>query len=290
MTTQPPTDPENTSSTQTNSQSSSKNKTLLWILGVVLIIGCICALCLTVLILRPSGSTESDDTSWTAVQERGVLYVGTSADYPPFSYYNDQNQIDGFDPALIRALGAKLGVKVEVTDFAFEGLGAALEAGQVDVLAAAISVTPARQEKVDFSYIYYVGQDGILAQENADLGTITNPDQLVGLRIGVQKRSVYEDWLRETLVNTGKISEGSLFIYAQPEHAVNDLRLNRLDVVMMDLQPATAALADGGLKLVGQGLNQQRLAYAVQAGAGEDDPDRQFPQFSGQRLEEDIDR
>ena len=47
----------------------------------------------------------------------------------------------------------------------------------------------------------------------------------------------------------------------------HDLRLERLDLVIMDLQPATVALALGELKLAGQGLNQQRFAIAIPQGA-----------------------
>ena len=207
------------------------------------------------------------DTSWSRVQEAGVLKVGTSADYPPFAYYNDQLVVDGFDAALIRAIGNKLGVKVEVTDYAFEGLPAALQIHQVDVVIAALSVTLERERWANFSNIYYVGEDGILARDDTGLSTINSSNDMVGMRIGVQENSIYETWVRENLINTGKITEGQFFAYAKPEHAVNDLKLNRLDLVMMDLQPATLALAGGGINLVGQGLNQQRLAIALPLGA-----------------------
>jgi heat shock protein HslJ/cell division septation protein DedD len=58
-----------------------------------------------------------------------------------------------------------------------------------------------------------------------------------------------------------------LFAYAEPEHAVNDLKLGRLDVVVMDLQPAVKTLSDPDLKLVGEGLDQQLLAIALPKGA-----------------------
>lgn len=106
----------------------------------------------------PTAAPEAADV-WQTVQQRGKIVVGTSADYPPFAFYNEKFQIDGFDVALMQAIGERLGVEVEFNDFAFDGLGHALVLGQIDVAIAAISVTPERQELVDFSDIYYVGAE-----------------------------------------------------------------------------------------------------------------------------------
>lgn len=241
--------------------------TVLVVIGVVLLVALLVFMLLKILTSAPPPANADD--SWARVQTAGVLKVGTAVDYPPFSYYNDQHMIDGFDPALIREIGRKLDVEVEVVDFAFEGLDAALQIGQIDVVIAALSVTPGREATLDFSNIYYVGEDGILARDGSETETVINPDQIAGKRIGVQKLSIYEDWVRTHLVLTGKISDDMLFVYTKPEHAVGDLKVDRLDLVMMDLQPATLALADGGVKLVGKGLNQQRYAIAVQPGAEE---------------------
>ena len=53
----------------------------------------------------PTPTQPPQDDSWQKVKEAGVLRVGTSADYPPFEYYNDQFKLDGFDLALIEAIG-----------------------------------------------------------------------------------------------------------------------------------------------------------------------------------------
>ena len=40
---------------------------------------------------RPAPTQSPQDDSWQKVQQAGVLRVGTSADYPPFEYYNDNS-------------------------------------------------------------------------------------------------------------------------------------------------------------------------------------------------------
>lgn len=241
----------------------------IWVLPLVLVL-CVSLVCLGVFIynwLQDDAPPMGADDSWARVQEAGVLKVSTSADYPPFSFYNENYLIDGFDAALIRDIGTKLGVQVEIEDFAFDGLGSALKVGQTDVAIAAISITPAREALFDFSNIYYVGEDGILARSNSDINSIANPGDMAGWRIGVQKFTVYENWAQDVLVGGGIIAQDQLFVFSKPEHAIDDLKHERIDLVMMDLQPATLALGDGDLKLVGQGLNQQRMAIALPKGA-----------------------
>jgi len=254
--------------TQNSEAVDGKNKKLL-VIALVSVL-CVSLACFGIFLynwLQEDAPPAAQDDSWASVQEAGVLRVATSADYPPFTYHNQDYIVDGFDPALIRDIGAKLGVQVEIDDYAFEGLGATLKVGQADVSIAAISITPDRQDEFDFSNIYYVGQDGILARTNSDINIITNPGQMAGSRIGVQKFSVYESWAQDILVDGGIISQDQLFAYAKPEHAIDDLKHQRLDLVMMDLQPATLALSGGDLKLVGQGLDQQRLAIALPKGS-----------------------
>lgn len=241
----------------------------IWVIPLVIGL-CVSLVCIGAFVfnwLQDDAPPTTTDDSWVRVQEAGVLKVATSADYPPFSFYNEFLEIDGFDPALIREIGTKLGIQVEIEDYAFDGLGSTLRIGQTDVAIAAISITPEREAQFDFSNIYYVGQDGILARANSQITSIINPLDMAGRRVGVQQFTVYESWAQEVLVGGGIITSEQLFVFSKPEHAIDDLKLERVDLVIMDLQPATLALAEGGLQLVGQGLNQQRLAIAFPKGA-----------------------
>jgi len=98
-----------------------------------------------------SGPATGGDATWNKIQQAGKIVVGTAADYAPFEFYTPDVKLDGFDIALMKAIGQKVGVEVEFNDFAFEGLGGALQLGQVDAAIAAASVTPQRLAVVDFS-------------------------------------------------------------------------------------------------------------------------------------------
>ncbi|MFN2302727.1 MAG: transporter substrate-binding domain-containing protein [Anaerolineales bacterium] len=220
-------------------------------------------------ILFPQVSQNAEDDSWERVKLEGVLRVATSADYPPFSYYNQDFEIDGFDPALIQEIGDKLGIQIEITDYAFESLNKVLQNDQADVSIAALSVSPERDAMMDFSNIYFIGRDGILARADSGLAPITNINQLTGLLVGVQRGTVYEKWAQDTLVDSNLITQEQLFSYVKLDQAVEDLKASRLNYVMMDRQPAIQYLSDPDLVLAGESLYQQRLAIALPTGAQE---------------------
>ena len=137
----------------------------------------------------------------------------------------------------------------------------------MDAAIAAIDITPERATQVDFSTPYYMGEDGILAAPNSLISSVKSLADFQARRVGVQRGSVYESWLLNTLVQTGKIPRGNLLSYVSPDQAVADLDAGRVDLVVMDRKPADNFVRQGKAKLVGNGLNPQAFAIAVRKGS-----------------------
>ena len=204
--------------------------------------------------------------AWAAIQARGRLVVGTSADYPPFATYTPEFELTGYDVALAQLIGQQLGVEVELVDMAFDGLGGALQVGQLDAAIAAISVTEQRQQLVDFSTIYHVSEGAALAR--ADFGAVVSTvDDLAAYRVAVQDGSVFQTWLQETGVDSGVLPAVNVLAYTSNEGAIDDLVAGRVDVVIADRLPLEVAARDRGLAVVGRGLNAQRLAVGLPKGS-----------------------
>ena len=254
-------------------------KIILGILIGLILIG-ICVIAAYLLFLRPSepaeptavattappaGTEVVPGDAWDRVQAAGKIIVGTSADYPPFEYYVDNLKIDGFDIALMDEVGRRLGLEVEYHDFAFDGLGGALQLGQIDIAIAAISSTPEREAFVDFSSVYFVGQEATLAREDENI-SISQPSDLAGYTVGAQRGSVYDEWIHENLVATGLMPEEKLHVYQKADDAVRDLVEGRIELVVLDAQPAQFAVDSGGVKIVSKGFNSEQYAIALPKG------------------------
>lgn len=204
---------------------------------------------------------------WQRIRESGRLVVGTSADYAPFEYYDGSFQLSGYDPALLRAIGEQLGVEVLFKDFAFEGLADALQLGQIDVAAAALTATPERARIMDFSRPYFASTEGIVAR--ADQAAVTAIAGLAGRRIGVERGSIYEARLRKELIDAGLSPATDLILYTTLDAAASDLADGRIDLLVTDLPAANSIAQAKGLQVAASGLLAQQYALGVRKGAAE---------------------
>lgn len=214
-------------------------------------------------VVTPPPGQTTDDLS--RIRATGVLSVGISADNPPYTFYNNEFKADGFEVALINDLAQRIGVKADLNDFAFPGLLAALQVGQVDAVIAAISFTPERQALADFTNVYYIGADGVVGR--AESAMLRSLDDLANRRVGVQRDSVYETFLEENLIEKGLSDPTDLFLYPDLNDAIRDLKDGKIDYVLLDRLPARTFAEQAGLKLVGENFNPQRFAIAVRKGS-----------------------
>lgn len=124
-------------------------------------------------------------------EEKKVLKMATSADYPPFEYKDTTkgDEIIGFDIDLINALAEKLGYEIEVQDLDFNSLVPALQAKQVDLVLAGMTPTEKRKESVDFTDVYYTAKHMIVSLKD---NKITTVEDLEGKTLGVQLGSIQE--------------------------------------------------------------------------------------------------
>ncbi len=208
------------------------------------------------------------DPVWDRIQQQGKMIVGISADYPPFSYVDPNFVITGFDLALIQEIGRRLDIPLDIRDMAFDGVLNALQVNQVDVVIAALSITPERDRYVDFSNIYFVSQDAVLAKADSTI-TIGQVPDLAKYRVSVQRGSVYESWLRDTLIEPGLMPPQNLVAFSTPEEAVDALQgaNPRVQLAIIDSLPAEVAERAKPVKIVARNLNPQMLAIAIPQGA-----------------------
>lgn len=157
-----------------------------------------------------SSSVEATSSADTATSEQGtynlvsdgVLTVGTSADFPPFEYL-EGNEIVGFDAALIREVGSRLGLDVDLQNQAFDSLVTAVAGGSsLDAAISGITITPDRAQEVDFSNSYYDSNLAIVVLKDAGYeATDANAakEALADAALGAQSGTSGEDWIKENL-------------------------------------------------------------------------------------------
>ncbi|MEN6394476.1 MAG: ABC transporter substrate-binding protein [Anaerolineaceae bacterium] len=184
-----------------------------------------------------------------AIKSAGKMVVGTSADYAPFEYKDEQDNFVGFDMDLIREIGKRMGVEVEIQDMAFDSLVAAVEQGKVDVVIASMTPTEERLQQVDFSITYHVQKSWFLIPNDSSI-TLASPQDAAAYKIGVQTGTTLDDWVTKNLVETGKMPAENVFRYERADQSILDLQAGRIDLVLTDAGPAKEYEKNGQAKVV----------------------------------------
>jgi polar amino acid transport system substrate-binding protein len=213
------------------------------------------------------------------------LVLSSDAAYPPQSFLNDANEMDGFDIDVAKEVAARLGAELEIVTPAWEIITAGNWGGRWDFSVGSMTPTKPRAEVLDFPAIYYYTPASFAVHASS---AVTAVDQLSGKTIGVCGGCTYEAYLQHELTIdaegtpdfTYDVEPGGIRAYETDTNAFDDLKIGdgaRLDAVLSAL-PTIQAAIDAGypLKVVGEPVYFEPLAIAV---------DRGDPEFSAKIAE-----
>ena len=110
-------------------------------------------------------------TSEAPANPTGTLRVAMECAYAPFNWTDmntpslgavaisgegkDGMYANGYDVQIAQYIANKLGMKLEVYSYEWDGLIPALNSGAVDAIIAGMSPTAEREEQIDFTSVYY---------------------------------------------------------------------------------------------------------------------------------------
>ena len=213
-----------------------------------------------------------EENALSKIKDAGKIVVGTSPDYPPFEFIiseDGKSKVVGADIDLAQKIADKIGVKLEVKSMDFDSLLPALQSGKVDMVITGMTPDETRKKAVDFSDIYFKGENGVIVKaENAD--KIKTEDDLKKLNLGVQKGSTQETYVKDTLK---KDDYKALKVVP---NLMMDLKSGKLDAIVLNNK--VAKINEGkydGVKVVENlqltnGGDEEAMAIAVKKGDNEE--------------------
>ena len=188
--------------------------------------------------------------------EKKILVIGTNTPFPPFEYV-ENGVVTGFDIEVIRALAQRAGYEdIEVKDMAFDSLITALQQGQIDVIAAGMTITPERLQEVAFTDAYWEADQSILVRQGA-----FNPQgiaDLAGMKVGVQTGTTGAGLAEENNATLGEIKYYDTFLLA-----VLDLQNERIDAVIVDSPVAVAFTKQYPVKVASTVSTGEQWGFAI---------------------------
>lgn len=144
---------------------------------------------------------QTETPAFTTLEE-GILTVGSDIPFPPFEFRKGGDET-GFDVEIVEEIASRLGLEVEWTDTAFDTIFTQLNGGRFDMVASATTITPEREQQVNFTDSYYFAQQSLTVNQDETPDIQSTDDLGEGDTVALQEGTTGETWARENLEPNG---------------------------------------------------------------------------------------
>ena len=153
-------------------------------------------------------------------ESHSVVRLGTEGAYPPYNFINDAGEVDGFE----RVLGDELCKRAELTcewvTNDWDSIIPNLVSGNYDAIIAGMSITPERDEVVDFTQNYTPPSPSAFAAMSADV-------DLAGGVIAAQTGTIQA-------AHVTTMAGATLLEFPTPDETVAAVKSGEADAVLSD--------------------------------------------------------
>jgi polar amino acid transport system substrate-binding protein len=193
-----------------------------------------------------AGCGDDDDGDETTAAgdlgllQEGQLLVGTDTPFPPFEI-GQPPDITGYDIEVVNAVADNLGLEVTYQDTSFDTIFRDLAQGKFDMVVAATTITPDREQKVDFSDPYYAADQALGVTPGSDIATV---EDLAGATVGAQDGTTGEAYAND------ETDASDVRGFPEGPDAIQALKAGQVDAIILD-QPVVQDAIDkeGGLEI-----------------------------------------
>ncbi len=170
-----------------------------------------------------------------AAAAQDTLRIGTEGAYPPYNFINDAGDVDGYERELGDEMCARAGVTCEWVTNAWDSIIPNLVSGNYDAIMAGMSITPERDEVIDFTQNYLPPTASAYAGASADV-------DIEGGVVAAQTATI----------QAGHVAEGgaTLVEFATPDETVAAVRNGEADAVFADKDFLVPIVNESGGALV----------------------------------------
>lgn len=218
-----------------------------------LFISLIILICFGLVMVGCSSQEDQTDNSLQRIKDAGEIKFSMSGGYPPFNYYDDKNQLVGFDIDVCNEVAKRLDVEFTPVPNEWSGIIEGLRSGVYDGILGSMAITAEREEVVDFSIPYYYSGAQLVVHQDS---SYSNSSDLEGKAIGLVTGTTFE--------NDADKLNAEVKLYKDDNQTLMELDNNNLDAVITDRVVGINAMnnAEFKIKLLGSPLRSEDIAVA----------------------------
>jgi polar amino acid transport system substrate-binding protein len=192
------------------------------------------------ILLATAGCGGKDNAAdKSAPQARETFTYAMSGQYKPFNFFTESNELTGFDVEIGQALAEKMGMEAKPVATPWNGLISGLKAEKYSAILGSMTITPERQQEVDFSDPYYISGPNLFVRGDSAITGIK--DIKKDMPVGVLISSVYDQEARKYTDNVKN--------YTSDVTALQDLDKGRVEAVITDRFVGKIAAAEQKLNI-----------------------------------------
>lgn len=206
-----------------------------------------------------------------AIKSKGTLAVATEAQYAPNEFIGpDGHTVIGMDADLMNAIGAVMGLKVNLVNSNFETIIPGLAAGRYDLGVSSFTDTKEREKTVDF-VDYYSAGISFYAKSATNPG-VSKISDICGKTVAVEKGTTEQE--EATKQNSKCTKEGKKAVTVLSFPGQNPVNLaiasGRAELGMVDSPVAAYQIkkTNGEFKLVGESYGFAPYGIAIPKSSG----------------------
>lgn len=180
-------------------------------------------------LLSGCGSSK-EATDYAYIEDKGTLTVGLDDTFAPMGFRDKDDNLVGVDIDLAKAVGKKLGIKVEFQPIDWDAKEAELKSKNIDCVWNGMSATKDRQKSMTLSNKYFNNKILVMSLDKGI--NIKSSADLKNYKVGTQAdsaalESVKADKNYDSFADN--VSE-----YPTYDEAILDMKAGRIDVIVID--------------------------------------------------------
>jgi len=230
-------------------------------LGITLISLFLCLVAFHILVMKPEKYIEKD--IYDSIMKRGTLKVGINFDSKPFGFKDKNGKLCGYDVELAQYIAEHLigsREKLELISVTPNDRLIKLSTGEVDIVIATMTITPQRQQIIDFSIPYDIAGQALLVRKSSKISSISD---LSGQSIGVIWGTTAEKNMLNILPSANVVGFKT---YAE---AYNALKSGKIEAITSDDTILSGfALNDSNTKLLPKRYSREPYGIGFKKGKG----------------------
>lgn len=215
-----------------------------------------------------AGSTSkgaSADSDWAYIQDKGKLTVGITL-FAPMNYYDEKNELVGFDTEMAQAVTKKLGIDVEFTEINWDSKEVELSSKNIDCIWNGMCITEERKQNMSVSDPYLYNTQAMVMKKSREKEIMKS---VKGLTVTAEQGSTGEGKIDGSIPDDDTVKVSAQDYFKDANYVASDSMAKAL----MEVKSGTAdvALVDSvcALGMVGEGTDYADLVINMDNNFGQ---------------------